>query len=132
MCNETVVAAKNSFCRLFSESRLLGDSWVNNIFPTDLPHSSIVPVCWGGYEPSVPFQGFGSVDGALFVSDGSGSVVGDVSSADGVLGPVLHQPIEQELGWFFGRLLDCRFGWRASSPQPLKNRHRRHSSSGSL
>jgi hypothetical protein len=78
-----------------SEYLLPCDSWANNVFPDDLPHASIVPVCWGGYEPSVPFQGFGSVDGALFVSDGSGSVVGDISSADGVLGPALHQPIEE-------------------------------------
>jgi len=31
------------------------DSWVNNAFPNNLPHTSIVPVCWGGYEPSGSF-----------------------------------------------------------------------------
>ena len=81
----------------FRNIRLLGDSWANNVFTDYLPHTSIVPVRWGGDEPSVPFQSFGCFDCFAFVSDGSGSVVRDVSSTDGVFGPALHQPIEESL-----------------------------------
>jgi len=86
---------KNSPRGLFSDSGLPGDSRANHRFRNDFPHASIVSVRWGGDEPSVPFQGFGCVDRTLSISDGAGSVVGDISSADGVFGPALHQPIEE-------------------------------------
>src|SRR5262244_380108 len=104
-----------NYCR---NIRLLGDSWANDVFPNDIPHPSIVSVCWGGNEPSMSFQSFGRVDCGLPISDGAGSVVGNISPADGVLGPALHQPIEQRLcvvGLFVFFLDWCR------SSQPLKN-----------
>ena len=56
----------------------------------------------------MPFQGFGCVDRALFVSDGSGPVVRDISSADGGFSPMLLEPVEELLrGVDFGLL----FGW---------------------
>src|SRR5262249_7316272 len=95
-----------------SEYFAICDSWANNILPNDLPHTPIVPVCWGGDEPSVPFQGFGRVDCALFVSDRAGSVVRDIPSADGWFVPMLLKPVEELLrGVDLGLLLGC--SWSA-------------------
>ena len=77
----------------------------------------------------MPFQGFGRVDRALFVSDGPGSVVRDIPSADGVFWPVLHQPIEQLLCGLLVRLFDRCFGRWSPFAEPLKNRcHRQRPS----
>ena len=56
----------------------------------------------------MPFQRFGRVDCALFVSDGSGSVVRDIPSADGGLSPMLLEPVEELL---CGIDLDLLFDW---------------------
>src|SRR5262249_41005774 len=113
--------SKNSLGVVFSSFRLPGDSWADDVFTNDLPYVSIVPVCWGGREPSGSFQGFGCLDCFISVPGGPGAVIRDIPSADGVFVPALHQPIEQLL--CVVELFSLLFGRYWSPPiQPLKNR----------
>jgi hypothetical protein len=61
----------------------------------DPPHFRVVPRPPHGNEPAVPFQNGGQFERALFISGGAGSELVEGSGADGGLGPLVLQPVEQ-------------------------------------
>ena len=61
----------------------------------DPPHFRVVPACLHGDEPAVLDQNFGRFDRTLPITDGVGAIYTDIPRADGGLGPVVLQPVEQ-------------------------------------
>ena len=93
-------------------------SRVNHRSSNNLPHTSVAPVCFVGYEPVVFDQNFGGcVDCASVSSDDAGGVELDISQADVWFAPFL-EPIEQFLGGI--RLVGLLFFRRSSAIQSVE------------